>query len=95
MRRLPEEGDEMIAQSWPELARKVADVIRENEVLKWELVKVKDENAKLEQALEQACRLIANKPNDCPVVCKAREPWKCGDETCMKMLIRYFKEATQ
>jgi hypothetical protein len=42
----------MAVQSWPELAQKVADVIRENEVLKWELVKVKDENAKLKKELK-------------------------------------------
>ena len=43
----------MIAQSWPELARKVADIVRENEVLKWEIAKMKDKNAELKQQLEK------------------------------------------
>lgn len=42
----------MTAQSWPELAQKVANVIRENEILKWKLMKVKDENTKLKKELE-------------------------------------------
>jgi len=43
----------MTAQSWSDLAQKAADIVRENEVLKWELMKAKDKNAKLEKELEE------------------------------------------
>jgi hypothetical protein len=60
-------------------------------------IKNQKQIADLTQALERACGFIANKKdaNSCPVNCKAYEPWDCGDETCMKMLIRHFKEAMQ
>jgi hypothetical protein len=61
MRRLPEEGDVMTAQSWPESVQKVADIVRENEVLKWELVKVKDENAKL----KKECKKLKQWAEEC------------------------------
>jgi len=48
---------------------------------------------KLERALERACEYIANRPGTCPVCCVDFAPWECGDETCIKKLIQYFKEA--
>jgi hypothetical protein len=86
----------MTAQSWPELAQKVADVIRENEVLKWELVKVKDENAKLEQALERACEWILKSANRKCEGCPVRAiPEPCQLGKCKETIIWHFKEATQ
>jgi len=42
----------MTAHSFPELAQEVADIIRDRENLKWQVVKLTDEKAVAERELE-------------------------------------------
>jgi hypothetical protein len=59
---------------------------------------LEQENAELTQALERACKVVAlNRAHECPVEsdCWSAHDCLCGDEVCIKRLMKYFKEATQ
>jgi hypothetical protein len=59
---------------------------------------LENENVELTQALERACKVVAlNRAHECPVEsdCWSAHDCLCGDEVCIKRLMKYFKEEKQ